>query len=88
MRTVLDDTLLKEYTYFGLRNKNNFSILLLNKTIFGKYIVLYYLHNKVTLDKTLLVLDAIRKSKFKNSTDDEIIDVIGKWLTTSKSRLE
>lgn len=27
-------------------------------------------------------------SKFKNSTDEEIIAIIGKWLTTSKSRLE
>ncbi|KAF0718828.1 DUF4806 domain-containing protein, partial [Aphis craccivora] len=66
MRKVLTDTILKEFTYFGLRNKNNFSILLLNKAIF----------------------DAIRKSKFKNSTDEEIIAIIGKWLTTSKSRLE
>lgn len=51
MRKVLDDTFLKEYTYFVLRTKNNFSIYLLNKTIFGKYIVLYYLHNEVTLNK-------------------------------------
>ncbi|KAE9523144.1 hypothetical protein AGLY_016458, partial [Aphis glycines] len=66
MRKVLTDTILKEFTYFWLRNKNNFSILLLNKAIF----------------------DTIRKSKVRNSTDEEITAIIGKWLTTSKSRLE
>jgi len=33
-------------------------------------------------------VDAIRKSKFKASTDDEVVLIIGKWLTTSSSRIE
>jgi len=32
-------------------------------------------------------LDAIKRSKFKNVSDDEIITTIGKWLTSAKSRL-
>jgi len=41
MMKVLDDIILKEYTYFGLKNKNNFSTLLINKAIFGKYILYF-----------------------------------------------
>lgn len=36
MKKVFDDKLLMQYTYYGLRNKNNFSLLAINKSIFGK----------------------------------------------------
>ncbi|CAI6363437.1 unnamed protein product [Macrosiphum euphorbiae] len=66
MKKIFADTLLQKFTYFGLRNKCNFSTLYTNKAIF----------------------DAIRKSKYKAATDDEIVVIIGKWLTTSSSRIE
>lgn len=39
MKKVFDDRLLIQYTYYGLRNKNNFSLLSINKSIFGKIII-------------------------------------------------
>lgn len=39
MKKVFDDRLLMQYTYYGLRNKNNFSLLSINKSIFGKIII-------------------------------------------------
>ncbi|XP_029347054.1 uncharacterized protein LOC115034396 [Acyrthosiphon pisum] len=65
MKRVFDDGILIQYTYYGLRNKENFSLLAINRAIF----------------------DAIKRSKFKNASDDEIITTIGKWLTSAKSRL-
>jgi len=38
MKKVFSDKVLTEYTYYGLRNKNNFSILSINKAIFGNLI--------------------------------------------------
>jgi len=35
MKKVFDDQILISYTYYGLRNKNNFSLLAINKAIFG-----------------------------------------------------
>jgi len=32
---MFSDCVLKDFTYFGLRNKYNFSTLLINKIIFG-----------------------------------------------------
>lgn len=34
------------------------------------------------------ILDATKQSKFQSVKDDEIISIIGKWLTTAKSRIE
>ncbi|XP_050063627.1 uncharacterized protein LOC126552760 [Aphis gossypii] len=65
MKRVFKDGILIQYTYYGLRNKENFSLLAINRAIF----------------------DAIKRSKFKNVSDDEIITTIGKWLTSAKSRL-
>eukprot|EP00102_Acyrthosiphon_pisum_P019170 XP_016656380.1 PREDICTED: uncharacterized protein LOC107882498 [Acyrthosiphon pisum] len=66
MKKVFSDFVLKDFTYFGLRNKFNFSTLLINKVIF----------------------DTIQQSKFQIIKDDEIISIIGKWLTTAKARIE
>ncbi|XP_025406715.1 uncharacterized protein LOC112680743 isoform X1 [Sipha flava] len=66
MKKVFSDFVLKDFTYFGLRNKYNFSSLLINRVIF----------------------DATKQSKFQNIKDDEIIAIIGKWLTTAKARIE
>ncbi|XP_022160848.1 uncharacterized protein LOC111026963, partial [Myzus persicae] len=66
MQNVFDDRLLMQYTYYGLRNKNNFSLLSINKLIF----------------------DAVKKSKYNASNDDEIITSIAKWLTSAKGRIE
>ncbi|XP_050064376.1 uncharacterized protein LOC126553272 [Aphis gossypii] len=66
MKKVFDDQLLISFTYYGLRNKENFSRLGINKAIF----------------------EAVKnKSSFKNSSEDEIITSIGKWLTCAKGRL-
>lgn len=41
-------------------------------------------------DLQILIFDfseAVKKSSFKNSSEDEIITSIGKWLTCAKGRL-
>lgn len=38
MKKLLSDYVLKDFTYFGLRNKYNFSSLLINRVIFGNII--------------------------------------------------
>lgn len=38
MKKVFSDKVSTEYTYYRLRNKNNFSILSINKAIFGNLI--------------------------------------------------
>jgi len=40
MKKVFSDFVLKDFTYFGLRNKYNFSSLLINRVIFGNIIKL------------------------------------------------
>jgi len=45
LKKVFDDTILLEFTYYGLRKKDNFSLLAINKVIIGKlynYELLYY----------------------------------------------
>lgn len=46
---------------------------------------------KLLFFSTKLIFDfseAVNKSNFKHSSDDEIITSIGKWLTCAKGRLE
>lgn len=35
MKRVFEDGILIQYTYYGLRNKENFSLLAINRAIFG-----------------------------------------------------
>lgn len=39
MKKIFSDNVLKDFTYFGLRNKLNFSTLLINRLIFGKFCI-------------------------------------------------
>ncbi|XP_060865221.1 uncharacterized protein LOC132945897 isoform X2 [Metopolophium dirhodum] len=66
LKKVFDDTILIKFTYYGLRNKENFHTLSINKAIF----------------------DAVRKSKQKSVSDEEIIISIGKYMTGAKGRIE
>ncbi|CAI6377753.1 unnamed protein product [Macrosiphum euphorbiae] len=66
LKKVFDDTILIKFTYYGLRNKDNFHTLSINKAIF----------------------DAVRKSKQKSVSDEEIIISIGKYMTGAKGRIE
>lgn len=43
MKKVFKDSILMDYTYYGLRNKNNFSNLLINKAIIGNFIIYKYI---------------------------------------------
>lgn len=42
MKKVFADKVLMEYTYYGLRNKKNFSVLSINKAIFGNLIIIIF----------------------------------------------
>lgn len=35
-----------------------------------------------------MFIDVTKQSKFPNVKDNEIISIIGKWLTTAKARIE
>jgi len=39
MKRVFEDCILIQYTYYGLRNKENFSLLAINRAIFGSTIL-------------------------------------------------
>ncbi|XP_022179090.1 uncharacterized protein LOC111039771 [Myzus persicae] len=66
LKKVFDDTILIKFTYYGLRNKESFHTLSINKAIF----------------------EAVRKSKQKLASDEEIIISIGKYMTGAKGRIE
>lgn len=42
MKKVFADKVLTEYTYYGLRNKKIFSVLSINKAIFGNLIIIFW----------------------------------------------
>lgn len=47
LKKVFDDNILNEFTYYGLRNKDNFSLLAINKVIIGEFYIsefLYYVN--------------------------------------------
>jgi len=44
LKKVFDDTILLEFTYYGLRKKDNFSLLAINKVIIGKFNICKFLY--------------------------------------------
>jgi len=44
LKKVFDDTILLEFTYYGLRKKDNFSLLSINKVIIGKFNICKFLY--------------------------------------------
>lgn len=79
MQNVFDDRLLMQYTYYGLRNKNNFSLLSINKLIFGKIIIyvieqiLNIFYSMNCLDNLyLLIIFMIFKPKIGNGSFHKI----------------
>jgi len=44
LKKVFDDSILLEFTYYGLRNKDNFSLLAINKVIIGKFYICEFLY--------------------------------------------
>lgn len=44
LKKVFDDNILIEFTYYGLRNKDNFSLLAINKVIIGKFYICEFLY--------------------------------------------
>jgi len=47
LKKVFDDHILLGFTYYGLRNKDNFSLMAINKVIIGKFYIsefLYYVN--------------------------------------------